>query len=324
MSEPADRPVPPRRRSSALAWLLVLVVLLLAGGFGWHHWQGQRAQQAQAASAEHERAQALDERLDALRRDQRAQTARLQQAEATNRLLRDEVLGLGQRAALVEDTVHKLSDPARSGAQALRLDEVELLLAQGQQRLLLAGDLDGARSAYALAAQLLDGVADPAWLNLRQALTQERAALDALGGDPRAVVAGRLEAFAAGLPALPLQAGAGHRAPVAWWERAFAKIVEVHPSADAVAVEPADRAAGLAALRLELTLAHAAVERRDADGYRAALTRADGWIQRLWPASNERDAQRRTLQALRELPLTVALPTLGSTLEQMRKQRSAG
>ena len=324
MSEPADRPVPPRRRGPALAWLLALVVLLLAAGFGWHRWQGQRAEQAQAASAERERADALEQRLDALRRDQRAQTARLQQAEATNRLLRDEVLGLGQRAALVEDTVHKLSDPARSGAQALRLDEVELLLAQGQQRLRLAGDLEGARSAYALAAQLLDGIADPAWLNLRQALTQERAALDALGGDPRAVAAGRLDAFAAALPSLPQQAPAAVGPQAPWWERAFAKIVDVRPSADAVAVEPADRAAGLAALRLELTLAHAAIERRDEDGYRAALARADGWIQRLWPASRERDAQRRALQSLREQPLTLALPTLGSTLEQLRKQRSAG
>jgi len=324
MSEPADRPAPPRRRGSALAWLLAVVLLLLAGAFGWHRWQGERARQAQAASAERERADALEERLDALRRDQRAQTARLQQAEATNRLLRDEVLGLGQRAALVEDTVHKLSDPARSGAQALRLDEVELLLAQGQQRLLLAGDLEGARSAYTLAAQLLDGIADPAWLNLRQALTQERAALDALGGDPRAIAAGRLEAFAANLPSLPQQAPAAGGPPPPWWERAFARIVDVRPSADAVAAEPADRAAALAALRLEFTLAHAAVERRDATGYRAALTRADGWIQRLWPASPEREAQRHALQALRDLPLAPALPALGSTLEQLRKQRSAG
>ena len=324
MSEAADRPLPPRRSGSALAWLLALVLVLLAAGYGWHRWQGQRMQQAQAASAERQRADALEQRLDALRSDQRAQTARLQQAEATNRLLRDEVLGLGQRAALVEDSVHKLADPARSGAQALRLDEVELLLAQGQQRLLLAGDLDGARRAYALAAQVLDGVADPAWLNLRQALTQERAALDALEGDPRAVVAGRLEAFAATLPALPQQAPDATGAGAPWWQRAFATLVEVRPSADAVAVEPADRAAGLAALRLEFTLAHAAIERRDEAGYRAALTRADGWIQRLWPTSSERDARRHALQALRALPLTVALPTLGSTLEQLRKQRGAG
>src|SRR5690606_26711923 len=148
----------------------------------------------------------LEQRLDALRADQRAQVARLQQAEATNRLLRDEVIGFGQRAALVEETLQSLADPERSGAQALRLDEVELLLAQGQQRLLLAGDLDGARRAYALAAQLLEGIADHARLDLRQALAQERAALDALGADPGAIAAGRLEAVAASLPAPPRQA----------------------------------------------------------------------------------------------------------------------
>ena len=62
---------------------------------------------------------------------------------------------------------------------------MELLLGQGEQRLRLAGDLDGARRAYALAGGVLEGIDDPAYLNLRQALVQERAALDALGADPR-------------------------------------------------------------------------------------------------------------------------------------------
>lgn len=323
MNTPAQTPATPRRRvGSALAWLLLLVLLVLAGGYGWHRWQDERAAQVQAASADRQRIAALEERLDAARRDQRAQTARLQQAETTNRLLRDEVLGLGQRAALVEDTVQRLADPERSAAQALRLDEVELLLAQGQQRLQLAGDLDGARQAYALAAQLLDGIIDPAWLNLRQALTQERSVLDALGQDPRRVAAGRLEAFAAGLPALPRQAPAP-AAGGAWWERAFSRLVEVRPSASALAVEPADRATGLAALRIELTLAHAAIERRDDAGYRAALARADAWLQRLWPESPERARQRESLQALRDHALVVELPALGSTLAQLRQQRSA-
>jgi len=323
MSDTADTPTSPRRRGgSALAWLLALALLALAGGYGWHRWQGERVAQAQAASVDRQRIQALEERLDALRADQRAQVARLQQAEVTNRLLRDEVIGFGQRAALVEETLQSLADPERSGAQALRLDEVELLLAQGQQRLLLAGDLDGARRAYALAAQLLEGIVDPAWLNLRQALTQERSALDALGDDPKVVAAGQLEAFAAGLPALPQQAPAASAAQ-AWWERAFSRVVDVQPSAGAIAIEPADRAAGLAALRLELTLAQAAIERRDDTGYRAALTRADGWILRLWPDSDERRRQREALQALRERALAVELPALGSTLAQLRQQRSA-
>ena len=122
-------------------------------------------------------------------------------------MLRDELLGIGQRAALLEDSVAKLADPERHGAQALRLDEVELLLSQGQQRLQIAGDLDGARRAYALAGGVLDGIDDPAYLSLRQALAQERAALDALGADPQ--VQSRWhdsKPSPRSLPALPLRA----------------------------------------------------------------------------------------------------------------------
>lgn len=324
MSDLADSPATPRKRGgvTALAWLLLLLLAVLAGGYGWRHWQDQRAALAQAEAVVQQQVGALGERLDQLRRDQRAQAARLQQAEATNRLLRDELIGLGQRAALVEDSVQKLADPERGATQSLRLDEVELLLAHGGKRLLLAGDLDAIRQAYALAAQLLDGISDPAYLDLRQALAQERDALDALGADPRRVAAGRLEAFADALPALPQQ-GPADAGTQAWWERALAKVVQVRPSAGALAVEPADRAAGLAALRLELTLAQAAIERRDDHGYRAALARADGWILRLWPDSAERRQQRQALQALREHALAIELPALGSTLAQLRRQRSA-
>ncbi|TYT26271.1 hypothetical protein FZO89_08360 [Luteimonas viscosa] len=323
MSDTPTVPAASRRRTgSAIAWVLVLALLGAAAFAGWQRWEAVREAGMRAADADRQRIGSLEERIATLRRDQRAQTARLQQAEATNRLLREEVIGLGQRAALVEESVQRLADPERDAAQALRLDEVELLLAQGQQRLQLAGDLDGARQAYALAAQLLDGIADPAWLDLRQALTQERAALDALGEDPKAVAAGRLEAFAAALPSLPREASAARAAP-AWWERAFSKVVDVRPSAAAVAVDPADRAAGLAALQLELTLGQAAIERRDEAGYRAALSRVDGWLLRLWPDSAERADRRRALQALRQRPLRVELPALGSTLTQLRQQRSA-
>ena len=56
-----------------------------------------------------------------------------------------------------------------------------LLLSQGSQRLGLAGDTEGARRAYALAAGALGELNDPRLLNLRQALDQERAALDRVG-----------------------------------------------------------------------------------------------------------------------------------------------
>ncbi len=325
MSEPSPSPARPVR--SRAAWLIALIVLLALAGalaaFAWQHLDGLRQARALAEAADLQRIGALEERVAALRRDQRAQTSRLQQAETTNRLLREELIGLGQRAALMEESVQRLSDPEPDAGRALRLDEVELLLAQGQQRLQLSGDADGARRAYALAAQLLDGMAEPAWLlDLRQALAQERAALDALGDDPRAMAAGRLDAFAATLPSLPREPAADP-IPPPWWSRAMDRLVDVRPSAAAVAVDPADRAAGLAALQLELTLAHAAIARGDVDGHRAALARVDGWLQRLWPDSGARGRQRQALQALREQPLVVDLPTLGSTLTQLRRQRGA-
>ena len=321
----AGSPVPPvpRGRGRAVFWLLALLLLVVLGWRGWGGWQARQSHLAADARADAEQRRALDARIDALRRDQRAQAQRIAQADATNRVLRDEVLGLGQRAALLQDSVDKLADPTRHGVQALRLDEVELLLTLGAQRLQVAGDLDGARRAYALAAGVLDGIDDPAWLDLRQALVQERAALDALGADPKSVALARIDAFAATLAppsALPEDA---RNAALPWWRRAFARIVQVRPSHRDVAVAPDDRAAGYAALQLELTLARSAGERRDSDAWRSALSRADGWLARLWPPSPAAQRQRAQLKALQSLPLQLALPTLGSTLQQLQSMRAA-
>lgn len=314
-------PPPAARRLGALPWLVALLALALLGWRGWQLWQARLVHEQALANASAQQWQALDARIDALRRDQRAQAQRLQQADATNRVLRDELLGIGQRAALLEDSVRKLADPDRHGSQALRLDEVELLLGQGEQRLRIDGDLEGARRAYALAAGVLDGVDDPAYLNLRQALVQERAALDALGADPKSLAASRLEAFAATLAQPPSPARTSDAASP-WWQRAFARVVQVQPSQAALAMGDSARNAAFAALQLELALARSAIERRDAAQYRAALARADGWLQRLWPASPGLRQRRAQLQALRALPLALALPTLGSTRQQLQALRT--
>ena len=315
----------PRRRSRLSAWLLfLLAVLLLVAAAGWYGWQWWQAREAAVDADAAMQLDALSERVAALRRDQRAQAQRLQQADATNRVLRDELLGLGERSAIIEDSFARFADPNRHGAQALRLDETELLLSLGQQRLLVAGDLDGARRAYALAAGVLAGVDDPAYLSLRQSLGQERAALEAIEAEPRAQALARLAAFATTVAsAAPTpRRDAAQLARQPWWRRAFAAIVEVQPTDRAVAVQPADIADARAGLQLEVSLARAAAERRDVDGYRAALARADAWLTRLLPASDERERQRRQLREIASLPLSLSLPTLGTTLRQLRESRA--
>src|SRR5690606_11877057 len=255
------------------------ILLPIGGALAWRAWQAETDERRASDSEEALRIDSLEQRLALLRGSQQAQGKRLQQSEATNRLLRDELLAMGQRAALLEDSVQRLAAPARDVARALRRDEIELQLAQGQQRLLLAGDLEAARRAYALAAQLLDALTDPGDIDLRQVLAQERTMLDALAEDPRVLALAHLDAFEAGLQARDLQGTVDHAGPrpvepQAWWKRVAGRIVSARRSNDRLAVDAGQHAAGLSALRLELALARAAAERRDDVGYAAALARA--------------------------------------------------
>lgn len=323
MNESTYSSTGPRANRALLAVLVAAVLLALLGWRGWASWQAREARWVAQAAASEQRLAALEQRLETLRRDQRAQTQRIQDAAATNRVLRDEVLGLSQRGALLEDSVSRLADSTRDAPQALRLDEVELLLSQGLQRLQIAADLHGARRAYALAAGALQGVDDPRLLNLRQALAQERAGLDALGDGPRAQAAARLDRLATALQKLPREAvSTATRRPA--WQRALAPLVDVRPTADAVMPAPGARAAGEIALQIELNLARAAIERNDAGGLRAALDRVRAWLPRLWPPSPALQRAGAEIKGLRAASLQPRLPELGSTLEQLRVLRNAG
>lgn len=297
--------------------LLALLLLAVAGGSGWRQWQ---AQQAAIEAAAREQREALDLRIDTLRKAQQGQALRLQQAEATNRVLRDELLGIGQRAALLEDSLSRLADPDRHGAQSLRLDEIELLLGIGEQRLRLAGDMDGARRALALAAPLLDGIDDPAYLSLRQTLAQERAATEGLGADPRVRAYALLDALMAGLAAAD---ASGSAAPVraSWLERLLGRVIQVQPTAGAGLRQRPDREAALAALQVEATLARTAIERRDAAALAATVARIDAGLRRLLANSPMLPGKHRIVVELRALPLRADSQLSGTTLQQLRALR---
>jgi len=323
VTEETTSSTPKRGRTGLIVLLLALLLLGLLGWRGWAMWQAREARMRANAAESEQRIGALEQRIDALRRDQRAQTQRILDAAATNRVLRDEVLGLSQRGALLEDSVSKLADPTRHGAQALRLDEVELLLSQAQQRLAIADDLDGARRAYTLADGALQGIDDPRLLNLRQALAQERAALDTLGNGPHAAIARRLDAFAAGLKKLPDRAPAAEGQQAAW-QRLLSPLVDVRRTENKTIIAPTERAAGQAALQIELTLARAALERDDTVGFRAAVVRMEAWLPQLWPDSPALRQRHDELKTLRTAVLQPSLPVLGSTLQQLRQLRNSG
>lgn len=315
-------PPPPRR---PLRWILPLAtVAAMVGvaGWGWSQWQAQQARTAQREADANVLVQGLAGSVEALRRDQRSTSQRVQDAAATNRVLRDEMLGLSQRNALLEENLARLADSTRHNAQALQLEEAELLLSQAGQRLAFAGDVDGARRLYALAAAALDDVQGSDYLNLRQALMQERNAVDALGAGPRAEINQQLARFSQQVGALPEQVAAAPGDGAApWWHELLAPFVTITPTAAQGPLTGAERSAAWDSLQLELTLARAAVERGDQAGFEQALDRVALWLPRLWPDSPGLRERRAELQHLRTRVLSPPLPELGSTLQQLRAMR---
>ncbi|WP_374602828.1 uroporphyrinogen-III C-methyltransferase [Arenimonas sp.] len=330
MDTELDDPSDTRRRRGAgpLAWLLALglLALVLAGGWWWWSQQPQAVDTGPDLSPE-----ALDARLlqteqaaAALRRNQQTIEQRLGDTQGRTGLLREEVLGLGQRAAILEDNLREVRSQAAEGTQALRLDEVELLLGLAQARLVVAGDTDGAIRSLVLAQQALAAMTDPQFISLRQTLAQEIAALRALPADPRDEAAGELDALEATLPRLASRAPGAPPSVDAGdsrWQRILDALVQVRPSSRDDLISPADRATGEATLALELALARTALERRDETAFRASLARVDQWLQRLYADDATLRDRRERLRALGERPLSPTLPEAGAALQQLRDLR---
>ena len=172
-------------------WLLALLVLgavaalVLYAAYGLQEaGHGRVAMQAQIDASE----QALQQMQTTLAQMQHEQQRLGQQqnaSNATNKVLREEFLGMGERAALLEEAVARLAQSRLGGESALRLNEAEFLLAMGSARLKLHGDVAGTIAAFKLAEDALAGLDDPTLSTLRQTLVEEQAQLHELGADPR-------------------------------------------------------------------------------------------------------------------------------------------
>jgi uroporphyrin-III C-methyltransferase len=326
--DPTPSSTPPRRRLGALAWLLAVAVLAAAAYGGWTAWQGLRPALADGPDLSPEaldaRLLAAEQALVTLRRTHQSLDQRLTDTTARTGLLRDEVLASGQRAAILEDSLRELSAQASEGREAMRLDEVELLLSLAQARMAVAGDVAGAVLATELARDTLEPLAGPQYLNLRQTLGEELAALRALPADPRAKASAELDALEAGLPGLSSRAPgavATGAPPASAWQRLADAVVQVRPSSSQDLIAPSDRASGKAALALELALARGALERRDQPAFAAGLQRIDHWLLRLYAPDAATNARRETLSALAAAPLAPELPMQGAALQQLRDLR---
>lgn len=323
---------PARRRGGGFAILLALVATALAGVALWRAWTLERALEG---SRDGERA-ALLQRVDELagkqaqaRDELEALGTRLADADAVNRSLREEFLGLTERSRNLEDAVSHLAEQRLTGRDALALNEAEFLLQLGAERLALFHDVQAAQQAYRLADSALAAAEDPVFASVRQTISAERQALAASGFLPTRATLATLERVRRTLADLPVaqtdpSADDDDDANPSRLVRLLERFVRVRHEADAAAdYAVRDLALARTLVAIDLRSAEAALLARDPEVFQAALARVRAGIERVFDAGDA--AVRATLDEIERLaatPLAPKLPELGSALTELRNLRT--
>jgi uroporphyrin-III C-methyltransferase len=343
VAEAAPPAAAPARRSGGAGLLLLwLVVLAGFGAGGWWLWQErQQAELArsdadgwQRAASEWERsadalasrAQALAAEIEQVRERQRGIEQRLTDLTGGTRIMREEVLGISERAASLEDALARLARSRREGAQTLQLDEIEFLLQLAAERLELFGDTAAADRALVLAAASIDAINDPVYAGLRQTLGQELARLRALPADPRPLLRAEIADLQRLLPTLPALGSAVEADDVApsRLRSLLDSVVTIRRIDDAgTALSPLEQSARKSALVLQLSLAQVALEHDDAGAWALALDNALAMFDRQFdPGAQPTATARLRLQALRNANVAPPDLSLGAALQELRNLRA--
>lgn len=322
-------PAPARRSPLAGIALLLAVAAVAIGGIAW--WRAADDGAAGATLATDIALARTD--IDGLRRavelDRRERELlrqRLADGENINKTLREEVLGVSERARVLEDAIANLADRRLSGHDALLLNEAEMVLLLAQQRFELFQDAAAAARAYRIADAALAELQDPAFATVRETLAVELRALEQVNQPSQAAALAELAAVRSQVAHLPLAAARERReagTDSKLWRvmGQFVRITRTGPGGGAVA----DPALLRNFVGLELRAAELALFERDAAALQAALDRASAQLRDGFAADDA--AVAAVLAGLDRLRAqhTVAapMPTLGATLKELRNLRAA-
>jgi len=314
---------PMLRRPSLWLGILLLVAAIVAVVL-WQPW----AKTAAPIDVVDLSPEALDTRLlgteQQLQRAQRLQKSlekKLADTQSRTGLLRDEVLGVNQRAAILEENVREMAKEQNDSRQSVQLEALELLLILADARIHVDGDLPGALRAIRLANEVASDIRDSQMINMRQSLLQEMQAMSS-ASDGKPIAAGELDALEATLPQLaarlPGQADTTNKPDRNGFQRLLDAMVQVRSADEQSLLGANDRSAAEAALALEIALARSALNKRDNTNFQASVRRIDSWLKRLYANGPVLRERRAKLAALAKQDIRLNVPTAGSSLQLLR------
>ena len=322
---------PPAPRRHRLLWLIAIALLGALVYLLWRTWVLD-AEQRRLAQTDLQQVgaqiAALNRGAEQARHDAETLRARLDDEGKVNQSLREQLLGLGERARLVEDAIANLAEKHLTGHDAMLLDEAEMLLALGAERFTLFHDPAATLAAYRLADTSLAALEDPAFSTVRQSIGAEIDALTNLASVDVAATSAALAALrgaAAQLPAAQRDRAAADTAADSHWWSVFGNFVRVRTGEDsAVLAQRHDAALGRQLYVLDLRDAEAALLARDALRYGGALAEAQAALKLDFDTdAGAVKAARAKLEQLGKAELAPPPPALlGAALKELRNLRA--
>jgi uroporphyrin-3 C-methyltransferase len=319
-------PAKTKSRGGLFFIALIFILALIAWGY-LRFTDMQLPWSSQSAVSEELSLESVDQRLlmaektvSQLKSERSALQQRLSETANRTNLLRDEILGVTERAGLIEESLHALSDVEHSAQDNLRINEAILFLTFAKERWQLSGDLNATIRATELAKISIDNLTDPKWVNLRQTIAQELAAYRALDTDPSAIAKGELDALEALLPQL-ISLNAQSSKPDTsehGMTRLLNALIRIQPSGQQTLISPSERSAAKTALDLEMTNARMAILLRNSTDFKTSVLRINQWLVRLYADTPALKERRERLLMVASKPLNRTAPLAGSSLLELQ------
>ena len=341
--QPAQRPTtqtPPPRGGRPLFWLFVTVLVAGLGYGGWrgYHWARGTLN---AVVGQQEMIERLAHELKTMQ--ERAQDLSSRQTQLSAAVQRNgtDLASVNGRVEANEQAMSRLSDTLEGGRARVQLAAVEQLLLMANDRLQLAHDSSSALKALDLADQRLALLNDPKLFKVREALTQERAALAALNLPDFTGLALTLSELQKRAAVLPLRVRVPDRftapdAPAApapeagFFGRIWASVklalsnlfaLRRNDAGNARLLAPDEEALVAQILALRIEGARLALLAGDARTFQELAGTAADWIRQYYDDSAlDVKAVLEELERMRSLRLAPALPDISHSLAALRAQ----
>ncbi len=318
-------------------WLVIIILLGLIAAMAWFAYQEAMNQRTTLAALN---TQLENNQIAPLKGD----VSQIKQTlEKETQAIQQKVNALNEADTSLADKITEISEMQQLTSEDVKqkwlLSEVKFLLQMANQRILLAGDVENARTALVLADLQLKELADPRLYQLRALLADEQLALASVVKVDIDGLAAQLQSAIDSVDTIKVLTGpeftAGKSAGTesdtevaenwqaaasnAWQQVRSLVVIRHQQDGSSAIIVPEQRYFLYQNLQLKLESARLALLSRNEAVFHDSLASAEQWLQKYF-IGEERDALLQTVTAMQAETITTELPDISASLVWLQQK----